>query len=384
MKILFSSLPAHGHTYPLLPLAIAAKEAGHEITYATWDTFHPPLAALGFETIKAGGDMSGEFGRALDGRQIADLTPDEVIAVAHRVFGDVLSRIAVADLEPLLRARDFDLVVYEAAAFGAAIAAKRVGVPAISHGISKPTSLSQMPALQNFLPTLAAEYGVEFSTTNRTGFGDPYLDIYPESLQDSETLADYSTRVPLRPVSFATPGDLPPSVTTGQGKLIYLTLGTAFGNLDVLRTAITGLAATGHRVLVAAGPTVDIAALGEPPANVTIESWVPQAEVLPHTDLVVHHGGSGTTLGTAAVGVRQLFLPQGADQFINAETFTTAGAATQLLGEAVTPDAVTEAATNLLANDAAAKIVAALAEEIAALPSPTTTVTRFPEWATRP
>ncbi|SES36738.1 glycosyltransferase, MGT family [Actinokineospora terrae] len=381
VKILFSSLPAHGHTFPLLPLAIAAKAAGHEITYATWETFHPVVAALGFETVHAGGDMATEFKRVVGDRTLQDMDPEEVTGAAMRVFGEVLPRQAVADLLPLFRERHFDLVVNESAAFGAAIAAKLAGIPAVAHGISKPTSLAHLPALKDILPTLAAEFGVELDGTNRLGFGGPYLDIYPESLQDKETLAEYATRVPLRPVAFAAPGELPAAVTQGGGKLIYLTLGTAFGNPAVLREAIDGLAATGHRVLVAAGPTVDLSALGEPPANVAIESWVPQAEVLPHTDLVVHHGGSGTTLGAAAAGVRQLFVPQGADQFTNAETFTTAGAAKQLLGDAVTAAALTEAATDLLADDTAAKIVAALAEEIATMPSPTDIAARLPEWA---
>ncbi|MBM7772253.1 UDP:flavonoid glycosyltransferase YjiC (YdhE family) [Actinokineospora baliensis] len=377
MKILFSSLPAHGHTYPLLPLAIAAKAAGHEITYATWETFHPALAALGFETIKAGGDMTGSFTEVIAGREIKDLTPEEMSGIAMRVFGDILPRAAIADLDAVFERRRFDLVVHEAAAIGAAIAAKRAGIPSVGHGVSKPVALDTMPALKNRLPTLAAEFGVEFD--ERVGFGVPYLDIYPESLQEPEQFAP--NRVPLRPVAFAEPGELPSIATSGEGRLIYLTLGTAFGNPQVLRAAIDGLAATGNRVVVATGPTVEVAALGEPPANVTVLPWVAQAELLPHVDLVVHHGGSGTTLGSAAAGVKQLFIPQGADQFTNAETFTNAGAARQLLGADVTPEALTEAATELLADDGVTKVVATLAEEIAAMPGPEEIAKRLPEWA---
>ncbi|WP_253886503.1 glycosyltransferase [Actinokineospora diospyrosa] len=377
MKILFSSLPAHGHTYPQLPLAIAAKAAGHEITYATWETFHPPLAALGFETVNAGGDMAGAFTEVIAGRDFQELTQEEISGIAMRVFGDILPRAAIADLGALFEHRRFDLVVHESAAIGAAIAAKLAGIPAVGHGISKPVALDHMPALKNLLPDLAAEFGVAFS--ERTGFGSPYLDIYPESLQEPAELID--RRVPLRPVAFAEPSELPAIATSGAGKLIYLTLGTAFGNPAVLRAAIDGLAATGNRVVVATGPTVEVAALGEPPANVTVLPWVAQAELLPHVDLVVHHGGSGTTLGSAAAGVKQLFIPQGADQFVNAETFTNAGAARQLLGADVTPEALTEAAKDVLADDSITKVVTALAEEIAAMPSPEEIAKRLPEWA---
>ena len=35
MRMLFSTVPAHGHLLPLLPLADAAKRAGHDVVVAT-------------------------------------------------------------------------------------------------------------------------------------------------------------------------------------------------------------------------------------------------------------------------------------------------------------------------------------------------------------
>jgi len=42
MRILFSSTPAFGHVLPMLPLARAARRAGHETALLT----HPPIASL--------------------------------------------------------------------------------------------------------------------------------------------------------------------------------------------------------------------------------------------------------------------------------------------------------------------------------------------------
>jgi UDP:flavonoid glycosyltransferase YjiC (YdhE family) len=86
----------------------------------------------------------------------------------------------------------------------------------------------------------------------------------------------------------------------------------------LLTTAIEGLAMLDARVVVAAG-RVRPDQLGDLPDNITLQPWVPQANLLPHVDVVVHHGGSGTTLGALTVGAPQLILPQGADQFANAE-----------------------------------------------------------------
>ncbi|MGH3624456.1 MAG: glycosyltransferase [Sciscionella sp.] len=48
--------------------------------------------------------------------------------------------------------------------------------------------------------------------------------------------------------------------------------------------------------------------LGDVPEHVTVHTWVPQAELLPHVDVLIHHGGSGTTLGALSVGAPQLIL----------------------------------------------------------------------------
>ena len=55
--------------------------------------------------------------------------------------------------------------------------------------------------------------------------------------------------------------------------------------------------------------------------------------MLSRVDLIVHHGGTGSVLGALAAGMPQLIMPQGADQFFNAEFLTEVGAARALLNE---------------------------------------------------
>lgn len=97
-----------------------------------------------------------------------------------------------------------------------------------------------------------------------------------------------------------------------------------------------------------------------------------------HADLVVHHGGSGSTLGALAEGVPQLVLPHGADQFANAEALVTVGAALRLLPAELSADAVTEQARKLPSRRDAARAIAA---EIAAMPSPDEVARELPKHA---
>lgn len=113
---------------------------------------------------------------------------------------------------------------------------------------------------------------------------------------------------------------------------------------------------------------------------------MPQADLLPHVDVVVHHGGSGTTLGALTVGAPQLVLPQGADQFANADALVATGAGLRLLPHELSADAIADRTRTLLPHDghAAHRDAAhAISEEIASMPSPEAVARQLPEYAGR-
>ncbi|MEV0127819.1 glycosyltransferase [Dactylosporangium sp. NPDC050688] len=319
MRVLFAGLGSVGHTYPLIPLAIAARAAGHEVHFAAGEEVHPPLAAHGLRPFRP---------------------------------ADAFYEIYAEDLAPELDRLRPDLVVHGWGLPGAAVAAHRAGIPGVWHGFGR------------MIPD-----GIGLQLPDTAVPGLPHLDICPPSLQDKAFLAT-ADRIELRPVPFTHP-DGPAVFPRDSRPLVYLTLGTVFGTAALLQTAIAGLARLDATVVVAAG-RVPPQRLRDVPAGVTVARWVPQAQLLPQADVVVHHGGSGTTLGALAAGVPQLLLPQGADQFANAEAVTAAGAGLRLAPDQVTADAVTAQVSALLAvrgndhRDAAR----AIAGEIARMPSP--------------
>jgi UDP:flavonoid glycosyltransferase YjiC (YdhE family) len=54
MRVVFSSLPVSSHIAPLLPLAVAAREAGDEVAFATGPDALDQIATAGVEAIEAG------------------------------------------------------------------------------------------------------------------------------------------------------------------------------------------------------------------------------------------------------------------------------------------------------------------------------------------
>ena len=369
MRILFSGRPAYGHLYPLLPLARAARDAGHRVIVATGTAFVPQLAEFGFETREAGTSIG-----VAEAEAVRRHPEGPVVAVLATMFADVLARRTMADLEPMLRVDRPDLIIYEMSDVGAAGAARRAGIPAVSVTIGR-----SMPAEARSLAAPSFDWIWEGDPPTDPMLGDACLDLWPSALADSIAAA-VPTRFPLRPVPWSAPA--PPWSPPGR-PLVYLTLGTvSFGATEVLRTAIDGLAKLPVHVVVAVGPG-DPSVLGPVPDSVRVERFVPQARVLAEADLVVHHGGSGTTLGAAAHGLPQLHLPQGADQFVNGEAVTVQGSGLALTGDDVTPDAIAECARTLLGEPVHRATARALAAEIAAMPSPAEVLPALEAFATR-
>jgi UDP:flavonoid glycosyltransferase YjiC (YdhE family) len=390
MRILFSSLPLPGHSYPLIPLALAARDAGHDVQFATGQSFHRSLSAFGLDAVSAGTAISDAFAEANGGPvDLSSVTPERQVELERLAFAEILPRSFMADLGPVLYQFKPGLVVHEIDNTGALFAAKLAGIPGVSHSIGR---VYENISIEDTVSDLAREVGVELPVPATRGGGNPLLDIYPSSLQGKEVVA-MASRIALRPVPMTAPGQ-PPSWVTGRDRdggrpLVYLTFGAVFSGMPALGQAIKGLAAMDVDVLVAVGPTFDIQSLGEVGDSVRIETSEPQAELLSLVDLVVHHGGTGLTLGALANGVPQLVLPQGADMFSNADMFcnadavATGGGGAQLSAEDQTAEAIARRVSELLSDDETRAAARAVAAEIAEMPSPEATVSVLTEIATR-
>jgi UDP:flavonoid glycosyltransferase YjiC (YdhE family) len=99
-------------------------------------------------------------------------------------------------------------------------------------------------------------------------------------------------------------------------------------------------------------------------------------------DAVVHHGGSGTALAAAAAGLPQVVMPQGADQFQNAEFLAQLGVARAVL-PGTTEDVLATFMRDALADLQMKQAAIRLAEEIAEMPSAADVVDQLEAMAAR-
>ncbi|MEV4316850.1 glycosyltransferase [Actinocrispum sp. NPDC049592] len=346
MRIVFTSLPAYGHLYPMLPLALACADAGHEVTVATGEPFAgrlPLPTARTFDADKLN-DLQHQTARSRRG-------PMDPAGFATAFFGEFCAPAAIEALQPIFTENRPDLVVYAVADVGAAVVAHAMGVAAVAFGLGQ------------WHPVLAEWQATASRLNNSAAQLRHYLDPAPSVLSTNPA------GIPIRPVAWSEDGPTPEWRLSRPR--VYITLGTvAFGAVEVLRRAILETAAHDVEILVAVGPSGDPALLGDLPDNVTVERFVSQAAVLPEVDLVVHHGGSGTMLGAMEHGLPQLILPQGADQFINAETVARIQAGRALRNDEQVPGAIQAAVEQLLTDGPERLTAKRIAGEIAAMPAP--------------
>jgi hypothetical protein len=224
--------------------------------------------------------------------------------VIAELFVGLDARAALPGMLALTEQLRPDLIVRETCEFASAVAAEQYDVPLVDVGIHLDAGTDAGP-----LGTLAAaaldEFGAHALRRER-----PIFTCAPPSLGEAEVQR------------FRLPG-----VRERQDDaLIYVSLGSEIRSPALFRELAAALAEVPKRVLMTVGHHVDPLELGALPANVRIERWVPQAEVMSHTAAMVGHGGSGGTLQALAAGVPIAFLPLFVDGPANAARVAALGA----------------------------------------------------------
>jgi MGT family glycosyltransferase len=183
----------------------------------------------------------------------------------------------------------------------------------------------------------------------------PYLNVwlYPREL-------DYARSKPLEAdgkwhrletcVRSSDPNfELPQPLASGDGPLIYLSLGS-LGSADVelMRSLIGSLADTRYRVIVSKGPQHAELGLAD---NMYGEEFLPQPSILPLVDLVITHGGNNTVTECIHFGKPTVALPLFWDQYDNAQRLDETGFGIRLSTYEHSPDELRDAIEKLLADD---------------------------------
>ena len=387
MRVLVSSTPGYGHVLPMLGLARTLQRRGHDVLWATAADSCPLVRAAGVPATAAGLTDAEAAGLRLAARRSVSGMPPELapLFLFRRIFGRDRVEPMLAALLPAATDWRPDLVLHEQGELAAPLVATLLEVPHVNHSFGGPIPSVALAGAGEDVADLWLDRGLGVPPYAGS-FEYLYLDICTPALR-TVPLDHIPAVQAARPVTYD--GEQAPelgALLAGDDPrpLVYLTLGTVRNQVDLLSRVTAAMSTLDARVLVTVGHDVDPMELGAQRSGVTVRRWVPQAAVLPHSSVVVSHGGSGTVLAAAAEGLPQVCLPQGADQFRNADGVVRAGAGLALHPDAASPGAIVAAARAALLDAGLRAGAARVREEILAMPSPDEVVDRLEQVSREP
>jgi UDP:flavonoid glycosyltransferase YjiC (YdhE family) len=365
MKVLVVSTPGAGHVIPLVPIIGALLAGGNEVVVASGPEAAPIVEKTGARFAPAGRSQAEWMARLatrVRGNPGDGLAPERILHYfLPRAFAEIGTDEMIDDVLRHGRELAPDLVLFEAFALAGPLVAELLGVPGVAHMFGPLPPIETVELANDAVSPIWRAFGCD-----APGWAGMYrhltIQICPPSLDvarvpTGETLRLRPTPLPLEPRTTSTP------------PRVYVSFGTLFNaNLDLFRVALEALADEPVDVVMTVGRDQDPAALAPFPANVRVERFIPQAELLPSCAAVVHHGGAGTMFGALAHGVPQVILPQGADNYENAQMCERAGAAVALHPDDVTPANLAASVQRVLHNATYADSSGRLADEIASMP----------------
>ena len=302
MRILFTFAGGLGHLNPLLPLASAARDAGHHVALTGKPSVVATVAADGFVAFGTGAENdAGRTERA----PLASVDREREERVLRESFGGAIARRRRSELLDVAGSWRPDVFVCDETDFGGTVAAEELGLP---HATVLVTASGAFVRRE----LLADVFDVDLLARHLV------LNPFPPGFRD-----------PTNPLPARTRGiRLHAGEREGAGvrPRVYFTLGTIFDleSGDLFERVLTALAALDVDAVATIGTRLDPSTFSAAP-NVRVEQYVPQDQILSSSDLVVSHGGSGSVLGAIAFGLPLVVLPLGADQAHNADRCIATG-----------------------------------------------------------
>ncbi len=303
MRFLFTFAGGGGHFDPLRPIARAAEDAGHAVGCGCQPGMMPVVEAAGFTAFDTGGDTLGRPER----RPLLELDPEREDEALREGFARRTARDRAGRILSLCAEWKPDLIVCDEVDFGAMVAAERSGLPHATVSVIAAGSFIRPELVAEPLNELRTELGLPPDPGVRMLSRYLVLAPLPPSYRDPAfPLPATAHRIrPVMPDPAAAAVPPPWKAVRPGAPTVYFTLGTIF-NLesgDLFDRVVAGLAQLPVNLVVTVGRDIDPTQFGPQPEHVHIERYLPQPLVLPHCQLVVSHGGSGSVIGALAHGV---------------------------------------------------------------------------------
>lgn len=362
----FLPYPAYGHMVPALPVVAELVERGHRVTCFTTEEFLDRVRATGAEACLYDPPLSSDPPPDVIDADECARAPLKLLEASTAVLPAIEARFA--DGPP-------DVVAYDTTLWltGRLLAA-RWGRPSVQ---LSPTFISNEhfnlseqhqefagqidpahPAIVAFaerLRSLVTGSGLreEQQAELFNGHEEFTVAFVPKEFQfRGDTFDDHHVFVgpTTRPPAPAADGTAWQPPENGRPVLL-VSLGTTVNNHpDFFRDCVKAFADLPWHLVLALGKRVAPEELGPLPPHVEAHPWVPLAEVLPHTSVLLCQAGMGSVQEGLRAGVPMVVVPHHPEQHVNARRLTDLGLARTVRREDATVTALRDAVLDVAAD----------------------------------
>jgi len=334
-KIVFFSIPAHGHTNPTIPVVTELVNRGHQVWYYSFLEFQGKIEGAGATFVACDKFLPQASQKELDrkvGKDFASLIEmivDTTIALDEKVCTEL------REIQP-------DCIVFDSLCLWGKLFAQKLGVPYIcsttSFAFNQYTAklmkrsfmelwrmVVGMPRINKKIQLLK-DHGYDVENFVSIIQNDNETDTIVYTSKEFQPMVDtFSERY-----AFVGPSirQFPPVQNDNKDrKVVYISLGTVLNqNQDFYQKVIQAFANTDYEVVMSVGEKTEISSLGNIPGNFTVNNSVDQISVLQTTDVFITHCGMNSASESLYFGVPMVLYPQHGEQRVVAERVAELGA----------------------------------------------------------
>jgi MGT family glycosyltransferase len=380
MRALFTVQPAIGHLHPLVPVAQALEDAGHDVAFCSSASFRPAVEAFGFRYFDAGLDWVTSDLTTWTAFPPMPPPPDpEFPNFVVQVFADITTRAMVPDVLAVAEAWRPDLIVREVMEWSGALAAELLGIPHASVGGNAYSGVDSgeigyFPGNRLFAAEPYARHRAELGLPPDPDLHEPFRHLHlcfmPERWDRPGLSAPKNTHY-LRHTNVERAGETVPewSSELASRPTVYAALGTiAHAMPGIFELILEALREEDVNLVLAVGR--DPAEFGAQPPNVRMEPYLPQTRLLPHSDVFITHGGFNSVKEALSLGVPLVVLPIMSDEPYSAERCAALGVGRAVAANERTPDTIRDAVRSILVDPGYRERAQQFRAEMLALPGP--------------